>query len=72
LSFLNEIDPYLSFFRDRNFSLSPVICFEQPLSTYHPSFLCWAYKASVHSSMLNWSCFFIRILCSPFLWLFIL
>jgi hypothetical protein len=37
-SFPKETDPSLSFRNVRNLSLSPIMCFEHPLSTYQPRF----------------------------------
>jgi len=71
LSFPNVIDPSISLFNVKNASLSPVTCFKHPLSTYHPRFLCWAFRARLHYSVLNWSCFLIHILCGSCLGLMI-
>lgn len=43
-SFLNEIVPSLSSYKDTIFFLSPIICVEKPLSTYLTLLLLWAFK----------------------------
>jgi len=68
-SLLNETDPSLSFFSITNLSLSPVIWFEQPLSTYQSLLLHWACSAIKHSSTFGLSCFLLHIVESYFVWM---
>jgi hypothetical protein len=48
----------------RNLSLSPVTCFEHPLSIYHFHFLFFAYRDILHSDTFSSICFSLHIFLS--------
>jgi len=63
LSLENMADPSFYFFNVTNIFLSPIICFEHPLSIYQWIILFWACKKNPHSSTFNSSCFLFQVIC---------
>lgn len=51
-SFVKYTNPPLHSFGDMKLFMSPFICVQKPLSTYHTFFFLWAFRASVNLSVL--------------------